>query len=154
VPTSPSGLESTGVAILNNAISNGTGVEVVIIMTFDYYDRTTYRHGGGGPQRRERTLHQQLASLYPSKSRAQLWAMEGNTLLPYRRLPEEDRDHVPGRRPEAVGLREGERDGTLSIWAIERDNGGCPGVTDFSSCSGIVERTWDLSHLLEPFTGP
>ena len=42
---------------------------------------------------------------------------------------------------------------TLSIWAIQRDNGGCPGVTDSNSCSGIVQNTWDFSHLLEPFTG-
>jgi hypothetical protein len=42
----------------------------------------------------------------------------------------------------------------LSIWAIQRDNGGCPGVTDSNSCSGIVQGTWDFSHLLEPFTGP
>jgi len=42
---------------------------------------------------------------------------------------------------------------TLSIWAIQRDNGGCPVVTGSNSCSGIVQDTWDFSHLLEPFTG-
>jgi hypothetical protein len=43
---------------------------------------------------------------------------------------------------------------TLSIWAIQRDNGGCPGVTGSNSCSGIAQNTWDFSHVLEPFTAP
>ena len=42
----------------------------------------------------------------------------------------------------------------LSIWAIQRDNGGCPGSKDSNTCSGITQNTWDFSHLLEPFTGP
>jgi len=41
----------------------------------------------------------------------------------------------------------------LSIWAIQRDNGGCPGSRDKNTCSGVTQNTWDFSHLLEPFTG-
>jgi len=41
----------------------------------------------------------------------------------------------------------------LSIWAIQRDNGGCPGTVDSNTCSGITQGDWDFSHLLEPFTG-
>jgi hypothetical protein len=40
----------------------------------------------------------------------------------------------------------------LSIWAIQRDNGGCPGSTDSNTCSGIKQQTWAFSHLMEPFT--
>jgi hypothetical protein len=40
----------------------------------------------------------------------------------------------------------------LSIWAIQRDNGGCPGSVDSNTCSGITQGTWDFSHILEPFT--
>jgi glycosyl hydrolase family 18 (putative chitinase) len=81
LPTSASGLESTGVAILKNAIANGTRVDVVNIMTFDYYDRVTTDMGAAAISAAE-GLHDQLASLYPSKTSAQLWAMEGNTILP------------------------------------------------------------------------
>jgi len=42
----------------------------------------------------------------------------------------------------------------LSIWAIQRDNGGCPGTTDSNTCSGITQNDWDFSTLLNPFTGP
>jgi hypothetical protein len=40
----------------------------------------------------------------------------------------------------------------LSIWAIQRDNGGCPGARDSNTCSGITQNPWDFSHLLSPFT--
>ena len=42
--------------------------------------------------------------------------------------------------------------GLLSIWAIQRDNGGCPGTIDSDSCSGIRQPAWAFSHLLERFT--
>jgi hypothetical protein len=40
----------------------------------------------------------------------------------------------------------------LSIWGIQRDNGGCPGAFDSDTCSGIKQKAWAFSHLLEPFT--
>jgi Glycosyl hydrolases family 18 len=153
LPTSASGLESTGVAILENAIANGTRVDVVNIMTFDYYDRVTTDMGAAAISAAE-GLHDQLASLYPSKTSAQLWAMEGNTILP-------GIDDYP-RKTEVTYIADAQRlltfaqangINTISMWAIQRDNGGCPGVTDSNSCSGIVQNTWDFSHLLEPFTG-
>jgi hypothetical protein len=41
----------------------------------------------------------------------------------------------------------------LSIWAIQRDNGGCPGTRDSNTGSGIAQSIWDFSHLQEPSTG-
>ena len=42
----------------------------------------------------------------------------------------------------------------LSIWAIQRDNGGCPGAIDSNSCSGIRQPRWAFSHLFERYAGP
>jgi hypothetical protein len=42
---------------------------------------------------------------------------------------------------------------TLSAWAIQRDNGGCPGNGGANNCSGIAQNPWDFSHAMEPFTG-
>jgi hypothetical protein len=80
--------------------------------------------------------------------------MEGNTILP-------GIDDYPKKTevtylPDAQKLLDFARAngiGTLSIWAIQRDNGGCPGSRDKNDCSGIVQGTWDFSHLLEPVTG-
>src|SRR5262249_54981809 len=135
LPTSASGLEATGVAILKNAIANGTRVDVVNIMTFDYYDKGTTDNGRAAISAAE-GLHDQLTLLYPSKSSAQLWAMEGNTILP-------GIDDYP-KKTEVTYLADAQRlltfaqangINTLSMWAIQRDNGGCPGVTDSNSCS-------------------
>ena len=154
LPVEPAGLESNGLAVLQNAVANGTRVDVVNIMTFDYYDRVTTDMGTAAVGAAQH-LYDQLATLYPSKTPAQLWAMEGNTILP-------GIDDYP-RKTEVTYLADAQKlldfarangIGTLSAWAIQRDNGGCPGSTDSNSCSGIVQNAWDFSHLLEPFTGP
>jgi hypothetical protein len=41
---------------------------------------------------------------------------------------------------------------TLSFWALQRDNGGCPGTKGAGTCSGIQQRTWYFSRTLEPFS--
>ena len=154
VPTTPNGLESTGVAILQNAIANGTRVDVVNIMTFDYYDKVT-RDMGAAAISAAQGLHGQLASLYPSKTSAQLWAMEGNTILPgIDDYPKKTEVTYPADAQRLYDFAKANGINTLSIWAIQRDNGGCPGVTDSNSCSGIVQSPWDFSHILAPFTGP
>src|SRR5205807_7706695 len=93
--------------------------------------------------------------LFTSKTDAQIWAMEGNTIMP-------GLDDYP-RRTESTSVADAQRlydfakqvgINTLSMWAIQRDNGGCPGTTGSNSCSGIFQNTWDFSHGLTPFTGP
>ncbi len=153
LPVMPAGLESTGLAVLRNAIANGTRVDVVNIMTFDYYDHSTTDMGAAAISAAQ-GLYAQLADLYPAKTPAQLWGMQGNTLLP-------GIDDFP-KKTEVTYLVDAQRVldfatangiGMLSIWAIQRDNGGCPGGRDKNTCSGIVQNTWDFSHLLEPYTG-
>jgi len=154
LPTSASGLEPSGVAVLQNAIDNGTNVDVVNIMTFDYYDRVTTDMGAAAISAAQ-GLHGQLASLYPSKTSAQLWAMEGNTILPgIDDYPRKIEVTYPADAQRLYDFARANGINTLSIWAIQRDNGGCPGVTDSNSCSGIVQNPWDFTHILAPYTGP
>ena len=152
LPTSPSGLEASGLAVLQNAISNGVRVDIVNIMTFDYYDRVTTDMGAAAISAAQ-GLFGQLRTLYPAKTDAQLWAMEGNTLLP-------GIDDYP-RKTEITYLADAQRVldfarskgiGLLTIWAIQRDNGGCPGQTDSNTCSGIVQNPWDFTHMLTPYS--
>jgi hypothetical protein len=154
LPTSASGLEPSGLAVLQNAIANGTRVDVVNIMTFDYYDRVTSDMGAAAMSAAQ-GLHAQLQTFYPGRTSAELWAMVGITLMP-------GLDDYP-RRTESTSIADAQRvldfartNGldTLSIWAIQRDNGGCPGQTGSNDCSGIVQNTWDFTGVLKPFTGP
>jgi Glycosyl hydrolases family 18 len=153
VPTSAHGLGADVTAMLRNAVANGTRIDVVNVMTFDYYDGVTTDMGGAATSAAQ-ALRDQLATLYPSKTSAQLWAMEAITLMP-------GLDDYPGKTEvtysadaqRVLSFAKTNGISTLSIWAIQRDNGACPGSTGSSTCSGIVQATWDFSHILNPFTG-
>jgi hypothetical protein len=41
--------------------------------------------------------------------------------------------------------------GFLSFWALQRDNGGCPGTKGAGTCSGLDQPTWYFSHVFEHF---
>jgi hypothetical protein len=154
LPTSADGLEPSGVAVLQNAVANGVRIDVVNPMVFDYYDRVTTNLGGAAVNA-SNGLHAQLHALLPAKTDPQLWAMQGATIM-------NGLDDYP-RRTEVTDLADAQQllgfarttgMSTLSMWAIQRDNGGCPGSTGSNDCSGIVQGTWDFSHLLGPFTRP
>ena len=154
LPTSASGLEASGLAVLQNAIANGVRVDIVNIMTFDYYDRVTTDMGSAAISAAQ-GLFNQLHGLYSAKSTAQLWAMVGITIM-------NGLDDYP-RRTESTSVADVQRIldfsrtngiSELSMWAIQRDNGGCPGSTGSNNCSGIVQNTWDFTHVLSPFTAP
>jgi hypothetical protein len=157
LPTSRSGLEASGLAVLQNAKDNGVRVDVVNPMVFDYYDRAGLDMGDSAASALL-GIHSQLASLYPTKTNAQIWAMQGATIM-------NGLDDYP-RKTESTSVQDaqelyrfattgaGAGMSTLSMWAIQRDNGGCPGSTGANDCSGIVQNTWDFSHVLDPFTAP
>ncbi|MDH6454393.1 hypothetical protein M2156_001267 [Streptomyces sp. SAI-149] len=152
LPTSTHGLEANGLAVLQNAVDNGARVDVVNLMTFDYYDGATHDMAADTVTAAE-GLHAQLAALHPHKSSAKLWSMIGIIEMP----------GIDDYGPEetftvenAVAVEkwaEAKRINTLSFWALQRDNGGCPGTGGSDSCSGIAQDTWAFSHTFEKFTG-
>jgi len=154
LPTSADGLEASGVAVLQNAVANGVRIDVVNPMVFDYYDRVTTDLGGAAVNA-SNGLHAQLHALLPAKTDPQLWAMQGATIM-------NGLDDYP-RRTEVTDLADAQQllgfarttgMSTLSMWAIQRDNGGCPGNTGANDCSGIVQDTWEFTTNLKVFTGP
>ncbi|HSR83468.1 MAG TPA: chitinase [Streptosporangiaceae bacterium] len=155
IPIEPSGMDSNDMAVLRSAMSAGVRVHSVNIMVFDYYLSTNEPRLNMGAEAVSAATHthRQLASLYPQASAARLWAMMGMTMLPG------IDDYTPAREvtyvPDAQRMLDFARDhrmNFLSIWGIQRDNGGCPGAFDSDTCSGIKQKTWAFSHLLEPFT--
>jgi hypothetical protein len=152
LPTSRTGLEASGLAVLQNAVANGVRIDFVHPMVFDYYDHGTLAMGQSAINALN-GLHAQLAQLLPAKTPTQIWAIEGATIM-------NGLDDYP-KKTESTSLADAQQLLTfanangmsnLSMWAIQRDNGGCPGNTGSNSCSGIVQNTWDFSHLLTPFT--
>ena len=151
MPTTTSGLTSTEIGVLQNAQSNGARVDVVNIMTFDYYDGATHEMATD-TENAANALHGQLAQLYPNLSSSALWSMIGVTEMigidDYG--PSETFTTADATTVENWAASQGIN--TLSFWALQRDNGGCPGVKGSDSCSGISQSTWYFSHAFEPFT--
>ncbi len=154
LPTSRTGLESDALAVLTNAVGNGVRIDIVQPMVFDYYDGRALDMGRSAITALK-GLHRQLAALLPGKTAAQVWAVEGATLMI-------GRDDYPTSIEttsvqDAGQLRAFARSkgmAILSMWAIQRDNGGCPGRAGSDSCSGIAQNTWAFTNVLKRFTSP
>jgi hypothetical protein len=155
LPVEQYGLDPNGEAVLQNAATEGAAVTSVDIMVFDYYiAHEGVVEMGQAAENAATSTHTQLQSIFPSLSSAQLWNMEGMTMLPG--IDDLKKKTEVTYEPDAttmLNFAQSSNLNFLSIWAIQRDNGGCPGTADSNICSGISQNTWDFSHLLEPFTG-
>jgi hypothetical protein len=155
LPVEPGGLESNGEAVLQNAVKNSATVDSVNIMVFDYYQRKAGTVLMGDAAKNAATnTHTELTSIFASKTSDQLWSMLGMTMLPgIDDFPKKTEVTSLGDAGAMLNFAQSNGMNFLSIWAIQRDNGGCPGTTDSNTCSGITQNPWDFSHLLNTFTG-
>ena len=151
LPSATTGLGATGVAVLQNAVHEHARIALVNAMTFDYYIGTTQEMGTDAVTAAD-GLYNQLSALYPWKSKAQLWESIGLTLMPG--IDDfgaaETTTAADVNTVEAFAAKHGL--GALSVWALQRDNGGCPGTSGAGTCSGVAQSTWEFSHILEQFT--
>lgn len=154
LPTSADGLEDDALGVLRNAIDNGVRIDVVQPMVFDYYDDTTTDMGAAAIAALT-GVHEQLKTLLPAKTDAELWAMEGSTIM-------NGIDDYPGKTEvttlaHAQALRDfaaAHGMAALSMWAVQRDNGACPGKAGSDDCSGIDQSPWAFSDILGTFSSP
>jgi hypothetical protein len=150
----PSGLPGNCFNVLKSAAAHGVRF-TVNIMAFDYYiqaSKTGIEMGTAAIKALNAT-HRQLGHLYPRLSQSHLWALEGITLLPgIDDYPKKTEVTYLPDASKVENFAAAHKLPELSIWAIQRDNGGCPGTIDSNHCSGIKQGTWAFSHLLEPFT--
>ncbi|MFJ8827050.1 chitinase [Streptomyces sp. NPDC102467] len=151
LPTTTHGLAAGGLAVLKNAVTNGARVDVANIMTFDYYDNASHDMAAD-TKTAAQGLYDQLAKLYPSKTAAQLWGMIGVTEMPGVDDfgPAETLSLANAKQVYDWAVAKGIN--MISFWALQRDNGSCPGGAAADGCSGIAQNTWDFSHIFEPFT--
>jgi hypothetical protein len=155
IPVEQYGLDPNGEAVLQSAVANGAAVTSVNIMVFDYYiAKEGVVEMGTAAENAATNTHTQLQSVFPSLSSAQIWNMEGMTMLPG--IDDLRKKTEVTYEPDATTMLDFAQTNNmnfLSGWAIQRDNGGCPGAVDSNTCSGITQNTWDFSHILEPVTG-
>lgn len=157
LPTAPTGLEANAVNVLTSAIKYGARVDIVNIMTFDYYDDQPHDMTAD-TESAANGLVTTLRALYPHRSAEQLWKMVGITEM----IGIDDYGTGGETGPlEVFTLADahaittwatGHHIGELSFWALGRDNGGCPGTAGSDECSGVTQKPYQFTHLMAPFT--
>jgi len=152
-PTAPNG---DAVKMLVNAVANGTRVDVVNIMTFDYYDNKQHEMASDAKSAAA-ALVATLHGLWPDKSPSQLWGMVGITAMiglddygsggetgPVEEFtPADAVDITVWAWQHGIAL--------LSFWGLHRDNGSCPGQHQ-EACSGVRQPPWEYSTIMGAFT--
>ena len=150
LPTFPTGLPSAELAVLQNAVADGAKISVVNLETFDYFIGTQ-QDMLADTESAATALVGQLQSLYPNDPERQLWHLVGITEMPG--IDDFGPDETFTKAQAIALLLWADRMGigTLSFWALQRDNGGCPGTKGAGTCSGITQPTWFFSHVFELF---
>lgn len=152
----PSGFDQPTLNILRNAVKNHTRVDSINLMVFDYYlgKEKHPLNMSADAVKAANAVHGQLTHVYPSLSSAGLWRRLGFTMLPgIDDYPGKTEITSPADAKAIINFARSKGMDFLSIWALQRDNGGCPGSIDSNTCSGIKQSTWEFSHLLEPYSG-
>ena len=151
LPSLTTGLDAAGEAVLENAIADGARFSVVNLLTFDYYIGTE-QDMAADTETAASGLYSQLRTLFPDSHPAQLWPMVGITEMPG--IDDYGPDETFTQADAAIVRNWAWSRGinTLSFWALQRDNGSCPGTKGAGACSGIAQPTWYFSHAFEPFT--
>ncbi len=151
LPTFPTGLTASGLAVLQNAVADGARISTVNLLTFDYYIGTV-QNMVADTETAAAGLVSQLQSLYPDASLRQLWHMVGVTEMPG--IDDYGPDETFSTADAVTILHWAQQQGIgfLSIWALQRDNGGCPGTKGATACSGVAQPDWYFSHVFEHFT--
>jgi hypothetical protein len=150
LPTNPTGLPAAELSVLQNAVANNAVISSVNLETFDYFF--------GTPQNMltdtfsaANALIGQLGTLYPADSHRQLWHLVGIIEMPG--IDDFGADET-FTKADAIALTVWAKFhgiGTLSMWAVQRDNGGCPGTKGAGTCSGLQQPTWFFSHVFSFF---
>jgi hypothetical protein len=151
LPTFPTGLPAAELSVLQNAVADGAKITTVNLETFDYYIGTK-QNMLTDTETAASALVSQLQSLYPGESTSQLWHMVGVTEMPGIDDFGPDETFTKAQAIELLLWADRTGIGTLSFWALQRDNGGCPGTKGAGTCSGIAQPTWFFSHVFELFT--
>lgn len=158
LPTTPNGLESNGLAVLQNAAANQARIDIVNIMTFDYYDDATHDMAAA-TQTAATGLVNQLKGVWPGKTDAQYWNMVGIIEMNGQDDYANDTGNLNAEvftlanATTVTNWAKAKGIGALSFWALQRDNGGCPGQAPGErNCSGIAQSTWQFSQIMGAFT--
>jgi len=147
LPVLPEGLTAEGVSVVRSARDAGVALDVVNVMAMDY-NRAGTDYGDNAVKAAQST-HDQLRTLYPAKTDAQLWALTGLTPM----LGEND-DHGIFNQSDArqvVDFAKQHHLGVLAFWEMTRDANACTGA--LYKCTNIAQTPYEFSKIFAQYTG-
>lgn len=146
LPVLPEGLTADGVNVVKSAIDAGVNLDLVNVMAMDYY-----RSGGYGAFaiQAAQSTYNQLATLLPGKSSAQLWRMVGVTPM----LGQNDDGHIYDQTAarDLVSFAQQHHLGELAFWEVTRDRNACTGA--LYKCTNISQQPYEFSKIFAGYTG-
>lgn len=151
LPVMPTGLTADGLRAVQIAVDNNVQISHVNIMAMDYYDPSLPYAGKMGDYaiQAATAVHGQLATLYPSKTSAQIWSMVDVTpMIGVNDDPAEIFSLADAQK--LTTFAEQNNLGGLHMWSANRDFPGAPGVLTNVS-SGVAQNPWQFSQTFEQF---
>jgi chitinase len=140
----PSGLPTAQLNLLLNAKANGTRVDVVNIMAMDYSSQFCGDMGQYAIQATQSTEAQLVSNGIAASVGITPMIGQNDTGCEIFTLSNAN---------TLVSWAQGTSYVTeLTFWAVERDNGSCPGRHKASdSCSGLAQNTYDFTNIFKTF---
>ena len=141
----PEGLTADGVNVVRSARDAGVDVDIVNVMAMDYGRAGDY--GDFAVQAAQSTFDQ-LRTLYPGRTDAQLWHMVGVTPM----LGQNDDGHIYDQADarQLVTFAQGRHLGVLAFWEVTRDHDACTGA--LFQCTNIPQQPDEFGRIFSAYT--
>jgi hypothetical protein len=146
LPVLPTGLMSSGTAVLNQAHRDGLNPNVINVMAMDYGSSVD----NGGQMGLDAT--QAAQAVHAQIQQAGLSSSVGITVMIGQNDTGGEIFQLSDVNTVLMFANSNSYVTRLSFWSLARDNGGCPGQKVASpTCSGIAQNTFQFSQSFEPF---
>lgn len=144
IPSTTSGASYFGNLLIQNAASLGFIPNNFSLMTFDGVPTAT------DAENAETSFHSQLKAVYPSLSDAQIWAMQGFSLM--NGHTDSGEHFYQSDFQTLLNFALSNHMGRYTYWSVNRDRE-CPGDADQLSgtCSGVTQNDWDFTKFTVAF---
>jgi len=146
LPVLPEGLTADGLNVVRSARDAGVNIDLVNVMAMDYYRAGDY---GDFAVQAANSLFNQLRSLYPTRTDAQLWRMVGVT--PMLGQNDDGRIYDQNDARQLVTFARSRHLGMLSFWEMTRDRNACTGA--LYRCTNIAQQPYEFSRIFAGYTG-
>jgi chitinase len=146
LPVLPEGLTADGLGVVRAARDAGVNVDLVNVMAMDYYRTGDY---GTFAVDAANSTFNQIKSLYPDRTDAQIWKMVGVT--PMLGQNDDGRIYDQADARQLVSFAQSKHLGMLSFWELGRDANACSGP--LYRCTNIAQQPYEFSRIFAGYNG-